>query len=287
MASEKRRHGRGSDSGDSGTALLPGLEQAQVSITDIDQNPNQPRKIFDSDELAALSESIRNHGVLQPLVVRQVGNRLQLVAGERRLRAAQAVGIDTVPVRLVDFNDQEVMEAALVENIQRADLNPIEKAEGFHDYLARFEMTHEELAARLGLDRSTVTNLVRLLDLPDDVQTCVRVGQISAGHARALLAVPDAKRQSALCKEIIARGLSVRATEALTKEQKSETPAERPSRDPVEKTAHVVAIEEELKQGLATRVEIRLKSKDKGQIVLSFESNDDFERLLDVLRKAA
>lgn len=287
MASEKRRHGRTSDSGDSGTALLPGLEQAQVSITDIDQNPNQPRKTFDTDELAALSESIRNHGVLQPLVVRQVGNRLQLIAGERRLRAAQAVGIDTVPVRLVDFNDQEVMEAALVENIQRADLNPIEKAEGFHDYLARFEMTHEELAARLGLDRSTVSNLVRLLDLPDDVQTCVRVGQISAGHARALLAVPDPKRQSALCKEIIARGLSVRATEALTKEQKTESPAERPARDPVEKTAHVLAIEEELKQALSTRVEIRLKSKDKGQIVVSFESNDDFERVLDVMRKAS
>jgi ParB family chromosome partitioning protein len=288
MASEKRRPGRVIEVPETGTTLAGALEQAQVSIADIDQNPNQPRKTFDRDELASLSESIRNHGVLQPLVVRQQGDRYQLVAGERRLRAAQAVGIDMVPVRLVDFNDQQVMEAALAENIQRADLNPIEKAQGFQDYLGRFEMTHEELATRLGLDRSTVTNLVRLLDLPAEVQAAVRVGQISAGHARALLAVPDAARQAALCKEIIARGLSVRATEALTKEQKAETPsADRPAKEAVEKTTHVLAIEEELKKGLATRVEIRLKSKDKGQIILAFESNDDFERLLEILRIAS
>jgi len=218
---EKRRPGRGLD------ALLSNSKEdskgtAQVALDRIDHNPYQPRQSFDKDELSALSESIRTHGILQPLVVRPRGDRFQLIAGERRLRAAQAAGFDEVPVRVVDFNDQQVLEAALVENIQRSDLNPIEKAQGFQEYLHRFKMTHEELARRLGMDRTTVTNLVRLLELPPEVQTSVRVGQISAGHGRALLAVSDPGRQIALCKEIVLRGHSVRAVEALVKEQKSD-----------------------------------------------------------------
>jgi ParB family chromosome partitioning protein len=288
---EKRRLGRGLD------ALLPGggtldgaspgtSEATRVALDRIDRNPFQPRKAFDDDEISSLSESIRSVGILQPLVVRSIGDRYQLVAGERRLRAAEAIGFTDVPVRVVDFNDQQVLEAALVENIQRADLNPIEKAQGFQDYLQRFTMTHDELAKRLGLDRSTVTNLVRLLELQPEVQGAVRTGQISASHARALLAVSEPQRQVALCKEIIARGYSVHATEALVKQQKSEPPAPEPgprSSGP-EKTKHVEAIETELRQRLAMRVEIRQKSKDKGEIVLKFESNDDFERLLEVLR---
>jgi ParB family transcriptional regulator, chromosome partitioning protein len=290
MTNEKRRLGRGLGAliGDANVgAASTVLDQSEVGIDRIDQNPNQPRKTFDEDELASLSESIKNHGVLQPVVVRQVGDRFQLVAGERRLRAAQAIGAHVIPVRIVDFDDQQVMEAALAENIQRSDLNPIEKAHGFREYLGRFEMTHEDLAGRLGLDRSTVTNLVRLLDLPEAVQSAVRGGQISAGHARALLAVADPHRQELLCKEIIAKGLSVRATEAVTKEQKAEAPTERSARPNPDKTSHVQALEEELQRGLSTRVEIRLKSKEKGQIILAFDSNDDFERLLEVLRKVA
>jgi len=290
---EKRRLGRGLDALLSSTsgemnAAGAGTEaaggQARVAVERIDHNPYQPRKAFDDEELAALSESIRTVGILQPLVVRQVGERFQLVAGERRLRAAQAAGYGEVPVRVVDFNDQQVLEAALVENIQRADLNPIEKAQGFQEYLQRFDMTHEELSKRLGLDRSTVTNLVRLLELPPEVQSAVRVGQISAGHARALLAVTDRDRQVSLCKEIITRGHSVRATEALVKDQKPQAAATSPRSSGPEKTAHVQSIEDELRHMLATRVEIRLRGKDRGQIILGFETNDDFERLLDVLR---
>jgi ParB family chromosome partitioning protein len=220
---------------------------------------------------------------LQPLVVRLRGDRYQLIAGERRLRAAQEAGLGEVPVRIVDFNDQEVLEAALVENIQRTDLNPLEKAQGFQDYLQRFGMTQEQLAGRLGLDRSTISNLVRLLDLPPEVQEAVRLGQISGGHARALLGVASAERQAALCRQVIAQGLSVRATEALVKDQRppSEPGASRPA---PEKTRHVQSIEDELRAALATRVEIRLRAKDKGQIILTFDSNDDFERLLEVLR---
>src|SRR5205085_11939838 len=146
----------------------------------------QPRKAFDPDDLSALSESIKHHGVLQPLVVRVVGDRYQLIAGERRLRAAQQAGMTEVPVRIVDFNDQQVLEAALAENIQRTDLNPIEKAQGFKEYLERFGVTQEQLAQRLGLDRTTISNLVNLLELTSEVQEAVRLDQVSLGHAKAL-----------------------------------------------------------------------------------------------------
>jgi ParB family chromosome partitioning protein len=284
---EKRRLGRGLDAllGSTGNgAESPPAEQNSLAVDKIEQNPYQPRKAFDEDELSSLRESIRAHGILQPLVVRQVGDRFQLVAGERRLRAAQAAGITEVPVRLVNFNDQQTLEAALVENIQRADLNPIEKAQGFREYLDRFGMKQEHLAERLGLDRTTISNLVNLLELPAEVQDAVRIEQISLGHAKVLKGLTDRERQISLCKEIIARGLTVRATESLIKEQKSETPATTTRTTP-EKTVHVQALENELRQGLATRVEIRLRGKDRGQIILGFESNDDFERLLEVLRK--
>src|SRR5579871_4573520 len=214
---KKSRLGRGLDAllSDSSTATTG--TQTQVPLESIERNPYQPRKTFDNDELASLSASIKTHGVLQPLVVRQVGERYQLVAGERRLRAAREAGLQSVPVNVVDFNDQQILEAALVENIQRSDLNPIEKAHGFKEYLTRYHMTHEQLAARLGLGRATITNLVALLDLPADLQDAVRVGQLSTGHAKILKGITGAERQRAVSKEIIARGLSVHATEAYVK----------------------------------------------------------------------
>jgi ParB family chromosome partitioning protein len=286
---EKRRLGRGLD------ALLgsppnggDSPEQATIPVDRIQQNPYQPRKDFDEDELASLRESIRNHGILQPLVVRPVGDRFQLIAGERRLRAAQAAGLTEVPVRLVDFNDQQVLEAALVENIQRSDLNPIEKAQGFKDYLERFGMTQDNLAQRLGLDRSTISNLVNLLEMAPEVQEAVRLEQISLGHAKVLKGVTDRDRQVSLCKEVIARGHSVRALEAVLKGQPP-APAPSPNGDhgpakaAPEKTTHVQSIEDDLRQRLAVRVEIRLRDKDRGQVVLTFESNDDFERIVEAL----
>jgi ParB family chromosome partitioning protein len=284
---EKRRLGRGLDAllnGGNGGPAVAIAQQQEVAVDQIQHNPYQPRKAFDDEDLSRLSDSVRNHGILQPLVVRMVGEQYQLVAGERRLRAAQAAGLASVPVRIVDFNDQQTIEAALVENIQRTDLNPIEKAHGFKEYLDRFQMSHEQLAERLGLARPTITNLVGLLDLPPEIQEAVRLNQITLGHAKILKGVKDPQRQLALCKQIIAQGLSVHGTELITREQKPEPksatvpPAE-------EKTNHVKAIEDELRQRFATHVEIRLKSKDKGQIVLGFETNDDFMRLLDFLRK--
>lgn len=290
---KKPRLGRGLDAlfGDMAVAEGPAVGAPEVPVDAIEHNPYQPRKQFDDDELASLSASIKSHGILQPLVVRQVGDRFQLIAGERRLRAARAAGLPAVPVRVVDFNDQEVVEAALIENIQRADLNPIEKAQGFRDYLDRFKMTHEQLAKRLGLGRPTISNLVALLDLPSDVQDAVRVGQLSTGHAKVLRGVVGIERQQQVAKEIIARGLSVHAAEALIKQAQAETaqphgePSESPARANPNKTAHVQGLEDELRQKMGLKVEIRVKAKEKGQIVLSFESNDDFERLMELLRR--
>ena len=296
---EKRRLARGLDAllgiAENGAgAEHPPTDQAQVPVAQIEQNPFQPRKTFDQEELASLSASVRTHGILQPLVVRSVGDHFQLIAGERRLRAAQQVGLAKVPVRVVDFNDQQVLEAALVENIQRSDLNPIEKAQGFREHLDRFGLNHEQLAQRIGLARSTITNLINLLELAPEVQEGVRLGQITEAHAKLLKGVKGKDKQVTFYKQIVAMGLSVKATETLLREQKDtagETNrsggkgANGRSSSGEGKTAHVKSLETELQQKLATRVEIRVLGKDKGQIVIHFESNDDFERILERLQK--
>jgi len=290
--SEKRRLGRGLDALLGAVAVAersetPGTPGStlQVPLDQIVPNPHQPRKDFDTEELTALKESLSTHGLLQLVVVRASGTGYQLIAGERRLRAAKEVGWTEIPVRVVDFNEQQVFEAALVENIQRSDLNPIEKAQGFQEYLKQFQLTHEELAKKIGLDRSTITNLLRLLELPLPVQDAVRTGQISNGHARALLALDDTERQSAVCKDIIAKGLSVRAVEGLAKETKPDKSGNVSSTAEVQKTAHVQGIEDELRQLFGTRVEIRLTTEERGQVVISFENNAEFERVLGMLRR--
>lgn len=285
---DKRRLGRGLDAllGGTATATLPAPVSTQALPLDrIHVNPQQPRKDFDEDDLASLKESLRTHGLLQPILVRPKEDGYEIIAGERRFRAAKEAGWTEMPVHVVDFNDQKVFEAALVENLQRSDLNPIEKAQGFQDYLQRYQVTQDELAKVVGLDRSTVANLVRLLELAPAVQDAVRHGQITAGHARALLPVDAPARQCTLMQEIIAKGLSVRQVEALIKTEVPDqaSPLKVADTAPT-KTAHVQQIEDELKQRLATKVAIRLKSHDKGQIVISFDSNDDFERVLTALR---
>lgn len=290
MEATKPRLGRGLNALMGEAANSDGAANTtHVAVGSIQNNPYQPRKRFDDDELAGLKESIRIHGVLQPVVVRRVGDRYQLIAGERRVRAATAAGLEEVPVHVVAFDDQQVFEAALVENIQRSDLNPIEKAQGFKDYLDRFGLTQEQLGAKLGLDRTTISNLIGLLNLPTEVQDAVRFGQISLGHAKVLKGVPEADRQVALCKETILKNYSVHALELLVKQQKLETATVEaeptPKREPVEKTAHVKGIEDDLRQRLAVRVEIKVKAKDRGQILIGFDSNDDFERIVDALKK--
>ena len=261
-----------------------------LKVEEIGPNPYQARKAFDEDEIRHLCDSIKTHGVLQPLVVRAHGDSFQLIAGERRLRAAQAAGLREVPVMVVNFDDRQVFEASLVENIQRADLNPIEKALGFKDYIDRYSATQDQLATRIGVDRTTISNLVNLLQLPDEIQEAVRLNQITLGHAKILKGMTSRKRQVELCKQVVMKGLSVKALELIVKQQKAEVEAKEAAESlkdviPSYKTAHVLGIETELRQRFATRVEIRVKEKDKGQIMIGFDSNEEFERIVEGLRR--
>jgi ParB family chromosome partitioning protein len=292
MDQNKPRLGRGLDAllgaVNGGGVLGIGAAVGKVRLDQIHQNPYQPRKRFDDDELKQLADSIKVHGVLQPLVVRQAGDNFQLIAGERRLRAATLAGLPEVPVHVVGFDDQQVYEAALVENIQRSDLNPIEKAQGFKDYLEKYGLTHEQLGQRLGLDRSSISNLVGLLNLPAEVQDSVRLGQLSLGHAKILKGLTDPEKQKELAKEAIFKHLSVHALDLLAREAKAEVAEQKGEKAPraaVEKTAHVQSLEDDLRQRLATRVEIKVKAKEKGQIVIGFDTNDDFERIMSALTK--
>ncbi len=209
----------------SGVDVVPGNFAAQesggaveVNVYEVDSNPFQPRVEFGEEELASLAESIKHHGLIQPISVRRVGDRYQLVAGERRLRAAIKAGWQRVPAQVVEVDDRQLAELAIVENLHRKDLNPLEKASSFQQYLGRYQCTQEELARRLQIDRSTVANLIRLLELPAEVQQAIHAGAISQGHARALLPLDEEHEQIAFCKRIQSEGLSVRAVEGLVQE---------------------------------------------------------------------
>jgi len=269
-----------------GTAGEPG--PLRVGVQQIDSNPFQPRQEFDPAELQTLAESIQAHGLLQPVVVRRVGERYQLIAGERRLRAATKAGWTDVPVQVVEADDREVAELAIVENMQRKDLNPLEKATAFQRYLEQYGSTQEELASRLKLDRSTIANLIRLLELPEAVQDAVRQAKITQGHARALLPLGDEREQVAFCARIQAEGLSVRDTESLVQEAIVQADAEpltvvgrdgsttKPKR---KQSGQVAALEQEFRAALGTKVKITHNAKGRGKLVIQFSSYEEFERL--------
>lgn len=266
-------------------------DQDEISVDLIERNPFQPRREFDQAATDELAQSIRKHGVLQPLLVRSVGEQYQLIAGERRWRAAQQVGLETIPCRVVELDDKQVCEAAIEENIKREDLNVIEKALAFKDYLARFGGTIEDLARQLSMNRSTISNMIRLLELPESVQQAVRQDRISGGHARALLPLTQ-EAQAELAQQVEEQQLSVRKTEeavrAILKGSTADQPTEQksPKAEKPELTPHVVSLQDQLREKLAAKVEVKLKNKDTGQIVIHFGSNDDFERIVGQLRKA-
>ncbi len=294
----KRRLGRGLDAllgreeGGFEAASLEAADLMHVAVDLIDPNPYQPRRQFDATEIAALADSLRQHGMLQPVLVRSVGDRFQLIAGERRLRASIEAQLHEVPARVMELDDQRVSELAMVENLQREDLNALEKATAFRDYLGNYGGTQEELAGRLGLDRSTISNLIRLLDLPEDIREAVAQKKISQGHARALLGLPDADAQIAACRRVISEHLSVRQTEALVSTGEPTPARTRVRKDPAESSStpaggrapHVLEFEEHLKARLGTPVLVRVKSRDRGQIVIDFSSQDEFARLSGLIR---
>ena len=290
----KRRLGRGLDSllgTEEGGFEASSLEKAyliHIAVDRIDPNPFQPRRDFDPGEIASLAGSIKQHGVLQPIIVRASGDRYQLIAGERRLRASIEARVHDIPARVMVLDDRKVSELAMVENLQREDLNAIEKATAFRDYLHRYGGTQEELAGRLGLDRSTLSNLIRLLELPDEVQSAVFSKAITQGHARALLGLPDAETRIAACRQVIADNLTVRQTEALVSTGIPTPSKTRIRKDPGQAGAtrapHFVELEEHLKVRFGTPVAVRPKSRDRGQIVIEYNSQDEYDRVSSLIR---
>jgi ParB family transcriptional regulator, chromosome partitioning protein len=261
-------------------AAAPSLNDRSLDVdTDLLRpNPFQPRTAIDETKIEELARSIRAHGIIQPIIVRRSGEGYEIVAGERRWRASQRAGLLKVPVVVRDIPDDRLLAAALIENIQREDLNPVEEAHAYRRLADQFHLTQEQIADAIGKDRSSVANYLRLLKLPGEVLAGLGSGALSMGHARALLGLPDDEMQLRVSRDVIGRNLSVRETEALVKNA-TQPPTEK---TPVEKDVHTRAAEEQLRFALGTRVRIERKRKG-GQIEIDFGSEDELQRLFEVL----
>lgn len=253
-----------------------------IKITDIDPNKNQPRKLFFEDSLEELAESIKLHGILQPLALRRTeGGRYQIIAGERRFRAAKRAGLTEVPAVIVDADDRAVAELALIENLQREDLNPVEEAEGFKALIEEYSLTQEEAAERLGKSRSTLANAMRLLALSPDALALLREGKIERGHAKVILGLSDGKKQAEAAHIVAEKGLNVRQTEELVRRMNKDSLTPPDVSDVVE-VDYIAALERDLTKSLGRKVKL-IHGKKKGKIELEYYGNDDLELLLAVL----
>jgi ParB family chromosome partitioning protein len=269
-------------------ALIPGAESqlpergiTDISTANISANPRQPRSHFSPDELNELALSIREHGVIQPLIVtqREAAGEYTLIAGERRLLAARLAEMDTVPVIIRDASDQDLVELALVENVQRADLGPLETAEAFRQLTEDFNLSHEEIASRVGKNRVTITNTLRLLKLPADVKESLAAGDISEGHARVLLALPSSQAQSAVLQTILKNNLTVRQTEELVRKLGGKKPQKKLAPAP---NPEIKALEERLRQHLGTRVTFKQRQKG-GTLLIHYYSEEELTTLIDLI----
>jgi ParB family chromosome partitioning protein len=253
-----------------------------VPLDAIDANPLQPRKTFDDEKIKQLSESIKEDGVLQPVVVRRRGARYELIMGERRFQAARLAGAASVPAIVKDVRDADSLRLALVENIQRENLNAIEVANAYRHLIAAFGLSQSDLAGLVGRDRSSVANTLRLLNLPDEVQKMIVAEQITEGHARALLSLPTQKEQLTLARRVVEQNLSVRQTEVLTGMTRAKkTDPDKAARKT--KPSYVVDLEKAFSSHLGTKVAIDEKRGGKGRITVEFYSHDDFERLAELM----
>jgi ParB family chromosome partitioning protein len=274
-------------------ALIPGVEEAEerrlfyCGIEEIRPHRSQPRKHFDESKLLGLAETIKEKGILDPLMVRRIDGGYELIAGERRWRAAQKAGLKEVPVIVREADDREVLEISLIENLQREDLNSVEEAEGFRDLIEKFDISHEEASRRVGKDRTTITNALRLLKLSSEIKNHLIQNRITAGHARALLSLESREKQKELCNLIIQKGLSVREAEAWAKRW-SERPKKKVA---IEKKKgdlenQLNSLQDSLRQHLGTKVRIQTRGK-KGKIEIEYYSPEDLERIVEAILKNA
>ena len=256
-------------------------KETLVKITSVEPNRKQPRKNFDEDALQELADSIKQFGLLQPILVQDRKDHYEIIAGERRWRAAKLAGLKEIPVIIRDYSEQEIMEISLIENIQREDLNPIEEAQAYKRLLTEFNLKQDEVAERVSKSRAAVTNSIRLLKLSDEVQQMVIDDMISTGHARALLAVEDPEEQYSLAQQIFDEKLSVRDVEKLVKNLHK--PVKPKKLDDKTMQAIYLDIEEKLKQKLSTKVTVTSKGEGAGKIEIEFYNHDDLDRLLDMI----
>ncbi len=254
--------------------------KSTLRISEIEPNRLQPRKDFDEEAIASLADSIKDHGLLQPIVVRPYGRAYQIVAGERRWRAARVAGLGEVPVVIKEFSDSEAMQIALIENLQRENLNPVEEALGYRELSEKYDMTQESIAEMTGRSRSAVTNAIRILGLPDEVLEMIRNGSVSTGHAKVLLALDDEKIIKELAAQVADGVLTVRALENAVKSLKSEKKGKTP---PKKTDTYFREMELSLKERLGRKVVIKNKSNDKGTLVLEFYNKDDLREIADRL----
>jgi ParB family chromosome partitioning protein len=272
------------------SALIPEKETGQrneiinVQTDQIKPNPFQPREDFDTQSIEELAQSIKEKGVIQPLLVRRKGDDYELIAGERRLRAANLLNLKEIPIIVKDVEDIDSLELALIENIQRQDLNPIEEAHAYQYLIDKFKVTQEKISAVLGKARVTITNTLRLLNLPQEIQAEIKKGRISFAHGRALLEIEDINQQRRLAQEVISKGLSVRELESLIKMHRPRGVKRRMGQAPRE--PYVAVLEEELQHLLATKVRIS-KRKKRGHISIEFYSQEDLERIVNLLKGGA
>ena len=256
-----------------------------LPIYKVEPNPDQPRRDFDEEELQALADSIREHGIIQPLTVRELNSGYyQIIAGERRWRAARLANLSEVPVVVIEADDKKAMELALIENLQRQDLNPVEEALGYKSLMEDYGMTQEDAAKRVGKSRPAVTNALRLLNLNEEVLDKVRTGQLSAGHARAVLTIKNEKKQQAAAQKIVALGLSVRQAELLCRNMAKEPVMADPDPKTIMKIDYVAECEKQLSKHLGRGVKI-VNGKRKGRFELEFYGQEDLQVLLDALMK--
>jgi ParB family chromosome partitioning protein len=268
-----------------GATTTPEFPFRKIAIQQIKPNPFQPRKEFRDEELAQLQASLDANGLLQPVTVRPVGNHYELIAGERRLRAATNLGWTEIPAIVRQYDDKALLTLALVENLQRSDLNPIEEAEGYSRLVAEFDLTQQDVATVVGKDRSTVANALRLLNLPAVVRRLLQEGRLSVGHARALLAIPTERVMVDLAREAVAKNLSVREVERRVKQATTSArqPTAAPEKNGAARAAELRRLTDRLRRRLQTDVAVDIDDKDRGQLRINFYSADDLNRLIELI----